>query len=82
MSDTEIANRPKYLAEVERIVLNALASADVATVADDPYCGSGTTLIDAGNSARSFLGCEIDVDIAKMARRRVKSEIRIRTDFE
>ncbi len=46
----------------------------------DPFCGSGTTGVVARELGRSFLGVEMDEQVAKMARKRCESGmVRIKT---
>jgi modification methylase len=40
----------------------------------DPFCGTATTLIAAGKTGRNSIGVEIDVEYARQAARRLKTE--------
>jgi site-specific DNA-methyltransferase (adenine-specific) len=40
----------------------------------DPFCGTGTTLVAAANTARNGIGIELDVEYARMAAHRLKTE--------
>jgi site-specific DNA-methyltransferase (adenine-specific) len=45
----------------------------------DPFCGSGTTLIEAGLNNRRGVGLELDEKYCELARQRIIKEIRKRT---
>lgn len=46
----------------------------VEDVVFDPFCGSGTTLIEAGNNNRIGIGIEIDKNYCKLAKERILKE--------
>lgn len=52
-----------------------LSSSRISDVVFDPFIGSGTTSVVAKKLGRHFLGCDINPDYVKMARRRVKDVI-------
>jgi len=41
----------------------------------DPFCGTGTTLVAAANTARNGIGLELDAAYARMAAHRLKTEV-------
>lgn len=60
----------KPLALMERIVL---ASSNKGDVVLDFFCGSGTTLVAAKKHSRRYIGCDLDSEYVKIARRRLKA---------
>ena len=38
----------------------------------DPFCGSGTTLVAAQQLGRKYMGCDLNADAVKIAKKRLK----------
>ena len=55
----------------QRLILENSSEGDVIF---DPFCGSGTTLIEAKNNNRFGVGLEIDGDYCSLIKRRVEAE--------
>lgn len=62
--------KPEYL--LERIIL---ASTEEGQVILDPFCGSGTTGVEAVRLGRKFIGIEISEEYLEIAKRRLEKEI-------
>lgn len=62
--------KPEYL--LERIVL---ASTEEGQVVLDPFCGSGTTGVEAVRWSRKFIGIELNEEYLKISKRRLEKEI-------
>lgn len=61
--------KPEYL--LERIVL---ASTEEGQVVMDPFCGSGTTGVEAVRLRRKFIGIDISEEYLEISRRRFEKE--------
>ena len=59
--------KPEYL--LERIVL---ASTEVGQVILDPFCGSGTTGVEAMRLGRKFIGIEVNEEYMEISKRRLE----------
>ena len=59
--------KPRYL--LERIVL---ASTEEGQVILDPFCGSGTTGVEAVRLGRNFIGMDINEEYLEISRRRLE----------
>lgn len=62
--------KPEYL--LERIVL---VSTEEGQVVLDPFCGSGTTGVEAVRQGRKFIGIELDEEYLEISKRRLEKEI-------
>ena len=62
--------KPEYL--LERIVL---ASTEEGQVVLDPFCGSGTTGVEAIRCGRKFIGIEVNEEYLEISKRRLEKEI-------
>lgn len=61
--------KPEYL--LERIVL---ASTEEGQVVLDPFCGSGTTGVEAIRCSRKFIGIEVNEEYLEISKRRLEKE--------
>lgn len=59
--------KPEYL--LERIVL---ASTEVGQVILDPFCGSGTTGVEAVKYGRKFIGIDVNEEYMEISRKRLE----------
>lgn len=62
--------KPEYL--LEKIVL---ASTEEGQVILDPFCGSGTTGVEAVRNGRHFIGIDIDEEYLIITKRRLEKEL-------
>ena len=62
--------KPGYL--LERILL---ASTEEGQVVLDPFCGSGTTGVEAIRCGRKFIGIEVNEEYLEISKRRLEKEI-------
>lgn len=68
--------KPCYL--LERIIL---ASTEEGQVIMDPFCGSGTTGVEATRNRRRFIGIEINEEFIEIAKKRIEKEIKNEKEF-
>ena len=59
--------KPEYL--LERIVL---ASTEEGQIILDPFCGSGTTGVEAVRFGRKFIGIDVSEDYLEISKRRLE----------
>jgi site-specific DNA-methyltransferase (adenine-specific) len=59
--------KPEYL--LERIVL---ASTEVGQVVFDPFCGSGTTGVEAVRLGRQFIGIDVSEEYLQISKKRLE----------
>lgn len=59
--------KPEYL--LERIVL---ASTEEGQIILDPFCGSGTTGVEAVRFGRKFIGIDVSEDCLEISKRRLE----------
>ena len=62
--------KPEYL--LEKIVL---ASTEEGQVILDPFCGSGTTGVEAMRLGRRFIGIDVNAEYLDISKRRLENEI-------
>ena len=68
--------KPEYL--LERIVL---ASTEEEQIILDPFCGSGTTGVEAVRFGRKFIGIEASEEYLEMSKRRLEKVVNDRKKF-
>ena len=68
--------KPEYL--LERIVL---ASTEEGQIVLDPFCGSGTTGVEAVRFGRKFIGIDVSEEYLEISKKRLEKVLNEKEEF-